>query len=38
MGPYSSNPQTANQSAQPRYGRMDLGLDHVVGGIERAKD
>ncbi|HEY0263649.1 MAG TPA: squalene--hopene cyclase [Granulicella sp.] len=32
------NPQTATRSAQPRFGRMDLGLDHVVKGITRAKD
>src|SRR5580658_8167753 len=38
MGPSSGNPQTAQQSAQPRFGRIDLGLEHVLEGIERAKD
>jgi squalene-hopene/tetraprenyl-beta-curcumene cyclase len=38
MGPSSKNPQTANHPAQPRYGRMDLGLDQVMNGITRAKD
>ncbi len=40
-----SNPQavpqpakTAHGRTQPRFGRMDLGLEHVVAGIERAKD
>src|ERR1700730_18142540 len=37
MGISSSNPKAANQPAQPRFGRIDLGLEHVVGGIERAK-
>ena len=32
------NPQVAKQPAQPRFGRMDLGLDQVLEGIERAKD
>jgi squalene-hopene/tetraprenyl-beta-curcumene cyclase len=30
-------PQTTVQSAQPRFGRLDLGLDRVIDGIERAK-
>src|ERR1700690_3271993 len=38
MGTFSSNPKGAGQVAQPRFGRMDLGLEHVVEGIERAKD
>jgi squalene-hopene/tetraprenyl-beta-curcumene cyclase len=38
MGTFSSNPKAVNQPAQPRFGRMDLGLEHVVEGIERSKD
>lgn len=38
MSTSSINPKTANQSAQPRFGRMDLGLEHVAKGIARAKD
>jgi squalene-hopene/tetraprenyl-beta-curcumene cyclase len=38
MSTSSSNPKTANQPAQPRFGRMDLGLEHVADGIARAKD
>ena len=39
MSTFSSNPKAAgSQPAQPRFGRMDLGLEHVVAGIERAKD
>jgi len=30
-------PETAVQPAQPRFGRLDLGLDRVIDGIERAK-
>ena len=33
MSTSSSNPKTANQPAQPRFGRMDLGLEHVADGI-----
>jgi squalene-hopene/tetraprenyl-beta-curcumene cyclase len=33
----SRKPQTAVQPAQPRFGRLDLGLDRVIDGIERAK-
>jgi squalene-hopene/tetraprenyl-beta-curcumene cyclase len=29
---------TTNGAAQPRFGRMDLGLEHVTAGIEKAKD
>ncbi len=32
------NPKTASQTAQPRFGRMDLGLEHVADGIARAKE
>src|SRR5271168_863350 len=38
MGTFSVNPKGANQPAQPRFGRMDLGLEHVVEGMERATD
>ena len=38
MGISSRKSQTAHQPAQPRFGRMDLGLEHVVDGISRAKD
>ncbi|MGH9598204.1 MAG: squalene--hopene cyclase, partial [Edaphobacter sp.] len=38
MGTFSSNPKGAIQPVQPRFGRMDLGLEHVVEGIERARD
>jgi len=38
MGKSSKNPQTVTQSSQPRFGRMDLGLEHIVDGIERAKN
>jgi squalene-hopene/tetraprenyl-beta-curcumene cyclase len=31
------NPQRA-KPAQPRYGRMDLAVEHIVDGINRAKD
>ena len=37
MAIFSSNPKAVNQP-QPRFGRMDLGLEHVAEGIERAKD
>ena len=38
MSKSSSNPQTLHQPSQPRFGRLDLGLDQVVDGIRRAKD
>src|SRR6202035_1601417 len=38
MGTFSSNPRGVNQPAQPRFGRIDLGLEHVVEGMERAKE
>ncbi|HUZ95645.1 MAG TPA: prenyltransferase/squalene oxidase repeat-containing protein, partial [Edaphobacter sp.] len=38
MSTSSSNPKTANQPAQPRFGRMDLGLEHVANGVARAKE
>jgi squalene-hopene/tetraprenyl-beta-curcumene cyclase len=42
MSQLPGNPQTGSQQstkpAQPRYGRMDLALEHVVDGITRAKN
>ena len=38
MGISSRKSQTAQQPSQPRFGRMDLGLEHVVDGISRAKE
>ena len=38
MGTFSINPKGVNQPAQPRFGRMDLGLEHIADGIERARD
>src|SRR6201997_3623945 len=38
MGTYSSNPKSSNQPAQPRFGRIDLGLEHITDGIERARE
>ncbi|HEU5340261.1 squalene--hopene cyclase [Edaphobacter sp.] len=34
----SSNPRPGNHPAQPRFGRMDLGLEYVSDGIARAKE
>ncbi len=38
MGTFSSNPKAVNQPAQPRFGRIDLGLEHIADGIGRARD
>ena len=38
MGTSSSSPKSGSQPAQPRFGRMDLGLDSVSESIARAKD
>lgn len=38
MSEVSENPQKPNQSTQPRFGRLDLGLNQVADGIRRAKD
>jgi squalene-hopene/tetraprenyl-beta-curcumene cyclase len=38
MGTFSSNPKGVKQPVQPRFGRIDLGLEHVVEGMERAKE
>jgi squalene-hopene/tetraprenyl-beta-curcumene cyclase len=37
MGTFSTNPKVVNQPVQPRFGRIDLGLEQVAEGIERAK-
>ena len=34
----SGKTQPTQQAARPRYGRMDLGLEYVAEGIERAKN
>jgi squalene-hopene/tetraprenyl-beta-curcumene cyclase len=39
MSTYPQNPQAVpGVTAQPRYGRMDIGLDQVSAGIRRAAD
>ena len=38
MSTSSINPETAPRPAQPRFGRMDLGLEQVADGIARAKE
>lgn len=38
MSKPAGNPQSSGQTTQPRFGRLDLGLDQVVDGIRRAKD
>jgi len=39
MSTFPQNPKAAPGAvAQPRYGRMDIGLDQVSQGIERAKE
>jgi squalene-hopene/tetraprenyl-beta-curcumene cyclase len=39
MSTFPQNPKAApGAMAQPRYGRMDIGLDQVSQGIERAKE
>jgi squalene-hopene/tetraprenyl-beta-curcumene cyclase len=38
MATYSTNPKAAKQSAQPRFGRIDLGLEAIADGITRARD
>src|SRR6202046_2857851 len=38
MGTSSSNPKATKQPAQPRFGRIDLGLEPIRDGIERARD
>src|SRR5665213_2493601 len=41
MSAFLSNPQKKSgavktATAQPRFGRMDLGMDHVIAGIKRS--
>jgi len=38
MDTSSSNPRPGNHPAQPRFGRMDLGLEYVADGIARARE
>ncbi|MGD0444445.1 MAG: squalene--hopene cyclase [Edaphobacter sp.] len=38
METFSSNPKAVSHPAQPRFGRIDLGLERVVDGIGRARD
>jgi squalene-hopene/tetraprenyl-beta-curcumene cyclase len=38
MGISSVNPKGATKAVQPRFGRMDIGLDLVAGSIDRAKN
>jgi squalene-hopene/tetraprenyl-beta-curcumene cyclase len=39
MSAPANNPTgSVTTKAQPRFGRLDLGLDHVVSGIHRATD
>ncbi len=38
MGTISTNPKATKQSAQPRFGRIDLGLEAIADGIGRARD
>ncbi|WP_260739134.1 squalene--hopene cyclase [Tunturiibacter lichenicola] len=38
MGISASNPKGVDQPAQPRFGRMDVGLDRITEGVSRAKD
>ncbi len=38
MSEFLQNGQGSARPAQPRLGRLDLGLDRVADGLERAKD
>jgi squalene-hopene/tetraprenyl-beta-curcumene cyclase len=38
MGITVRNPKGVDQPAQPRFGRMDVGLERITQGIARAKD
>jgi squalene-hopene/tetraprenyl-beta-curcumene cyclase len=38
MGITARNPKGVDQPAQPRFGRMDVGLERIAHGIARAKD
>ena len=37
MATVSTNPKSTKQPAQPRFGRIDLGLEQIAGGIARAR-
>ena len=37
MATVSTNPKGTKQPAQPRFGRIDLGLDRIADGIARAR-
>jgi squalene-hopene/tetraprenyl-beta-curcumene cyclase len=38
MGISASNPKGVDQPVQPRFGRMDVGLERITEGVSRAKD
>jgi squalene-hopene/tetraprenyl-beta-curcumene cyclase len=38
MGITARNPKSVEPSAQPRFGRMDVGLERITHGVGRAKD
>jgi squalene-hopene/tetraprenyl-beta-curcumene cyclase len=38
MGTISTNPKATKQSSQPRFGRIDLGLERIADGIARARN
>ena len=38
MGITARNPKGIDQPAQPRFGRMDVGLERITQGIAQAKD
>ncbi|MBB5329251.1 squalene--hopene cyclase [Tunturiibacter gelidoferens] len=38
MGITARNPKDVDQPEQPRFGRMDVGLERITQGISRAKD
>jgi squalene-hopene/tetraprenyl-beta-curcumene cyclase len=38
MGTFSGNPKAQKQPAQPRFGRIDLGIEPIREGIGRARD
>jgi squalene-hopene/tetraprenyl-beta-curcumene cyclase len=38
MGITARNPKGVDQPEQPRFGRMDVGLERITQGISRAKD
>jgi squalene-hopene/tetraprenyl-beta-curcumene cyclase len=38
MATYTTNPKSTKPSAQPRFGRIDLGLERIADGIARARN